>query len=349
VAASGPPGGTGVVLPGWQDGRRGANASGRAEIRGGGEWAARGGTVTAGSYHRRHVHTAASTGSVVRASVVRASAVTASPAWGRLRAAVAAHARWLCPPLPAGPGVCAACRGPARPNYLYCFQCGLHAECAAGLLADAVVPLSYAVKGGRLARDLWVYKSALPGAGAARGALLSLLLVSLRDHGGCAWRLAGGGAPTHLAVVPSTRGRPGTHPLEALAARAFSLPRVHLAIPATPEPPDPEDRDLSVDRYVIRGRLPEARVLLLDDTWTTGAHAQSAAAALKLAGASRVAAVVLGRHLDATCGGSDAFGTLMRARRYDLAGERILPCPAAILRKGHGIPQEGKAGITGVI
>ncbi len=39
-------------------------------------------------------------------------------------------------------------------------------------------------------------------------------------------------------------------------------------------------------------------VLLIDDTWTTGANAQSAAAALKSAGAGRVAAVVIGRHLN---------------------------------------------------
>ena len=39
-------------------------------------------------------------------------------------------------------------------------------------------------------------------------------------------------------------------------------------------------------------------MLLIDDTWTTGASAQSAAAALKDAGAGRVAAVVIGRHLN---------------------------------------------------
>ena len=39
-------------------------------------------------------------------------------------------------------------------------------------------------------------------------------------------------------------------------------------------------------------------VLLIDDTWTTGASAQSAAAALKAAGAEHVAAVVIGRHLN---------------------------------------------------
>ena len=39
-------------------------------------------------------------------------------------------------------------------------------------------------------------------------------------------------------------------------------------------------------------------MLLIDDTWTTGASAQSAAAALKAAGAGPVAAVVIGRHLN---------------------------------------------------
>ncbi len=84
-----------------------------------------------------------------------------SPGWGRLRGAVAAQERWLRPPLPPGPGVCPVCRGPARPDYLHCFHCGLHAESAPGLLADAVLPVSYALKGGRLAHDLWIYKSAL--------------------------------------------------------------------------------------------------------------------------------------------------------------------------------------------
>ena len=39
-------------------------------------------------------------------------------------------------------------------------------------------------------------------------------------------------------------------------------------------------------------------VLLIDDTWTTGANAQSAAAALKAAGAQRVAALVIGRYVN---------------------------------------------------
>jgi adenine/guanine phosphoribosyltransferase-like PRPP-binding protein len=41
-----------------------------------------------------------------------------------------------------------------------------------------------------------------------------------------------------------------------------------------------------------------ADVLVVDDTWVSGGSAQSAAAALKLAGARHVAVVVLGRHVN---------------------------------------------------
>ncbi len=59
---------------------------------------------------------------------------------------------------------------------------------------------------------------------------------------------------------------------------------------------DGRARDLDPERFTAP-RLAGARVLLLDDTWTTGASVQSAAMALRGAGAGAVAAVVLGRHL----------------------------------------------------
>jgi adenine/guanine phosphoribosyltransferase-like PRPP-binding protein len=49
---------------------------------------------------------------------------------------------------------------------------------------------------------------------------------------------------------------------------------------------------------VATRRLDDEPVLLVDDTWTTGSNAQSAAAALKRAGAGPVAALVIGRHLN---------------------------------------------------
>ena len=63
-------------------------------------------------------------------------------------------------------------------------------------------------------------------------------------------------------------------------------------------------------------------VLVVDDTWVSGGSAQSAAAALKLAGARRVAVVVLGRHVNPADPRSAAFlqvGTRRRRGRGPLA------------------------------
>jgi hypothetical protein len=270
-------------------------------------------------------------------------------AWDRLRARVAAQAGWLCSPLPAGPGVCRTCRGPADADYARCFQCDLHVSCAPGLLADAVVPVSYAVKGGRHAANLWRYKSGRPEAGTAGAALLSLLLAFLRDHGRCVWQAAGFTAPTHVATVPSTRGRAGPHPLRVMVAGCLRLPPAELAIavpapvaapglagaagaagPAAglacpaPGPPgpapypevEPDDRELQPDLFTAQRRLDGARVLLIDDTWTTGARAQSAAAAAKLAGAREVAVVVLGRHLNPADFAGQPFGRVVSGRGF---------------------------------
>jgi hypothetical protein len=213
------------------------------------------------------------------------------------------------PPEPPGrPGVCAVCRGPAGPGYARCYQCARHAVLGPGLLADAVVPVSYAVKGTAFATGLWRYKAGrgpLAEAAAARMSLRALLLAFLHDHGGCVWRQAGMTAPGGLAVVPTGCGRPGPHPLLELAGPYLRLPQVRLVIR-----PGRQGRDPDPGRFQAeRGRLP-ASVLLLEDSWVTGSSAQSAAAALKRAGAGRVAVVVLGRHLDP----ADRFGAPLAAR-----------------------------------
>jgi orotate phosphoribosyltransferase len=60
---------------------------------------------------------------------------------------------------------------------------------------------------------------------------------------------------------------------------------------------DPWARSLDVDRFRAGPEATGAEVLLLDDTWASGASAQSAAVALKQAGARAVAVVVIGRHV----------------------------------------------------
>jgi hypothetical protein len=214
-------------------------------------------------------------------------------AWDRLRAMCPADS--LTQPATA-PGVCRACQGPAGPGYARCFQCELHAQSAPGLLADAVAPVAYAAKGSRLARDLWLYKAGRPASGAAGTRLLLLLLVFLHDHGSRVCRQAGITRPSHVCVVPSGRGRPGQHPLQALAGPYLSLPWLGMR----PRPgADPWARSLDPGRFRAGQQVAGAGVLLLDDTWASGASAQSAAAALKQAGARAVAVVVIGRHVAA--------------------------------------------------
>ncbi len=191
------------------------------------------------------------------------------------------------------PAICTICRGPVRPGFARCYQCGRHDLLAHGLLADAVVPICYAVKGTAFAADLWRYKSWRAPSAAAQTTMLALLLAFLHDHGACVWRHAGMPAPGRLAVVPTGCGRPGPHPLLELSAPYQRLPLTRLVIR-----PGEQGRDLNVNRFITDRMAAGANVLLLDDTWVSGASAQSAAAALKRAGARHVAVVVLGRHID---------------------------------------------------
>ena len=215
------------------------------------------------------------------------------------------------------------CLGPGRAGFSHCLQCGRHAAVGGGLLADLVVPVSYAVRGTVLAGYLWRYKSGMrdPAAGAALGALL---LVFLRDHGAClsqpghAVTVPGDRRavlpPDLLAVVPSGYGRPGAHPLVRLVAPYLRLPLAGLTLR-----PGEQGRDLNAARFAARGRVSGARVLLLDDTWVSGASVQSAAMCLKLAGAASVTAVVLGRYLNPALPGHAAFAAGLGETAYDPA------------------------------
>lgn len=193
---------------------------------------------------------------------------------------------------------CRTCRGPAGAGFARCYQCELALSEAGGLLADAVALVGYAVRGGPLAEDLRRYKSdraAAPEVAAAAARLRELLAGFLADRGPSVWAAAGmAGGPTAAAVVPSGQGRPGAHPLAGLVRSCVALPLVRLAIVPT------EIHARGVNPYWVRAGDPVVGrdVLVVDDTWVSGGSAQSVAAALKLAGARRVAVVVLGRHVN---------------------------------------------------
>jgi hypothetical protein len=220
-----------------------------------------------------------------------------------------------------GPPVCAVCRGPVRPGFARCYQCERQRALGRRLLADAVVPVSYAIRGTSLADDLWRCKSRLAPAVSSRASVLALLLVFLADHGACVWRHAGMPAPGQLAVVPAGSGRPGPHPLLQLVAPFLRLPVCGLAIR-----PGRQGRDLDPGRFRVAGQVrPGASVLLLDDTWVSGASAQSAAAALRLAGARHVAVVVAGRHVNPGDPQAGPLAAGLAPARYDPSSCAVHP------------------------
>jgi hypothetical protein len=216
---------------------------------------------------------------------------------------------------------CRTCRGPVQTGFSRCYQCDLaHSRCG-GLLADVVAPVAYAVKGGRLAGDLWRYKSGAAGATEAGARLAAMLDRFLRAYGGQVWRAAGMTAgPGLAAVVPSGQGRPGPHPLLGIVASCVDVPIVPLTAAPGAVPRGRGLADGVAASWLTVGcAVAGTDVLLVDDTWVSGSSAQSAAAALKAAGAQRVALVVLGRHVDPADPRSAEFLRRLRTRSASIS------------------------------
>jgi predicted amidophosphoribosyltransferase len=114
--------------------------------------------------------------------------------------------------------------------------------------------------------------------------LAAVLWKWLALHEKCMARHAGASQFDLITTVPSTSGRIGTHPLEDLVSKvvvgsgARYAPLLALGTSAAAH------REFSADLFATTTSVTGRTVLIIDDTWTTGAHAQSAAAALKGAG-----------------------------------------------------------------
>jgi predicted amidophosphoribosyltransferase len=205
----------------------------------------------------------------------------------------ASYANFMLGPRP-GPGVCARCfdltDGGTR-----CYRCS-HED---GWV-DAMAPVSYSIGGEQLHHALAGYKRYA--GSAARYFTAGLAAVLWRHLAGHERCLARAAAVDHFDVVTTVASsdvrRDGMHPLHRLVGElvkplqpryARLLRRTDAAVSA---------HRFSAERYAATKNLGGRAVLLIDDTWTTGANARSAAAALKAAGAERVAVVVIGRYVN---------------------------------------------------
>ena len=189
--------------------------------------------------------------------------MSSADSWETIRQYVDRQRTYLRNPLPPSPWICGTCRGTCAEGFTLCRRCSDHHDGGGQMLADAVIPISYSPRTGQHHHHLRMYKAFPPSAQAQRN-LLALLLQFLRDHLDCVAVVAGG-HPTHIATVPSTRGRPGPHPLSTLIGRRLGLPWV----PATTNPRyGPDDRDFHRDWFTahLPGQPAPTRVLIPDDT-----------------------------------------------------------------------------------
>jgi predicted amidophosphoribosyltransferase len=192
-----------------------------------------------------------------------------------------------------GPDICARCFN-FTAGYQVCYACA-HGQ----PVLDAMAPISYSVAREQLHHALASYKR-LDGDVARRlGAILAALLWRfLADHEACLARAAGVRRFDLVTTVPSgDRSRENQHPLPWIVGELVGPTRGRYEqLLIRSEVPVPR-REFSRDKFLAT-RPVGGSVLLIDDTWTTGASAQSAAAELRHAGAERTAAVVIGRHLN---------------------------------------------------
>jgi hypothetical protein len=199
-----------------------------------------------------------------------------------------------------GPDVCAQCFN-LTDGFRRCYGCA-----HGGRFLDAMVPISYSVAGEQLHHALAGYKR-LDGAIARRLAfgLAAVLWRHLALHESCLERASAVSGFGLVTIVPSSSLRPeAPHPLHQLVSLVDPVRDRYVRllrrsnVPATAH-------QFNRHKYEAIRDLSGESVLLLDDTWTRGANAQSAAAALKSAGAAHVAAVVIGRHVNRGWGHND--------------------------------------------
>jgi hypothetical protein len=201
-------------------------------------------------------------------------------------------------------------------GYERCFRCQQQHTIAG--VAELVAPLTYAVERAQSGILLRHYKDDVsPAARAQHAAVIRrLLYVGIIRHERCIGRRVG--QPVSLRVtVPSLSRRPGVHPFAAIAAALRAVDDGRLALAASPRAVAGRVVSAAQFQVVPPRSLAGQHVLILDDTWTTGANTQSAALTLRAAGARRVSVMVVGRWLSPTYGHNAEFVRTRLRGDYD--------------------------------
>ena len=208
-------------------------------------------------------------------------------------------------PVPASPreGVCKVCHGACPPHYSQCYRC--HAVVDTGI---EVLPISISVHDGLLHTHLRQYKDSesLEVRTKATNALAALTAAFFGQHRECI------GAFDLVTTIPSpTR--------DSAAAIVESILNIEPFLKSTLVAKRSGDRDIDSARFEVVSDVRGQRILLFDDTLTSGGTIFSAANALVGSGAHVTTAVVIGRHFRPNFEASGQLWKWLKDRTWDLS------------------------------
>ncbi len=168
-----------------------------------------------------------------------------------------------------------------------------------------VVPISLCRVPGPLHDALRKYKDgATPAVRLRYSALVvSMLARFLFDHGDCLVEALGSRWDL-LTTVPSSKfpgDRPRTRPLATAAVLVPWLAAQHRHVLAR-GPGQLAHGVATDDGFITKCRVEGSRIVLVEDTYTSGARAQAAASSLQLAGAHVLAILTVARVVDPSYG-----------------------------------------------
>lgn len=211
--------------------------------------------------------------------------------------AAATYAKAMRNIVPAGPGVCEICHTFINEDFARCYPCSSHPS-----HLDVVVPITYSDHLGQIHQVLRDYKDGVAQVQRyVMPRLASILWLFLERHEACVAEAAGtrGSSFDCVATVPSSTPKSDERRgnLRWIVGTGCDPTSGRFERVLRPTGRVPPNRDFNPDRYEPVSPVDGQDVLLIDDTWTTGGHAQSAGAALKAGGAGAVGLVVIGRHV----------------------------------------------------
>lgn len=191
--------------------------------------------------------------------------------------------------------VCSVCRSWRHARWQRCSNC-LQAESELTSPSNRVIPITMYSRPSRVRDWLKYYKEGAEEYHPEYADTLSIIIDRfMYENQARLFRLIGG--YDALAPVPSS-SRLGVHPLAHLIGRDETVFGVPLSNLVERGPGVLGRRLLSDNAFVPLRDLQGVRVLLIDDVYTTGSRAQSAASAIALGGGAVAGILVIARRIN---------------------------------------------------